>query len=64
MFIIPNVVPVFMITLATTYSGNDNVKMEESAFSDYAWVNNTNLDIYECICGIKDEARTSLDLFC
>jgi hypothetical protein len=51
-------VPVFMITLATTYSGNDNVKMEDSASSDYAWVNNTNLDIYDSINGIKDEART------
>ena len=55
-FIRPDGVPVFMVTLAAKYQGG-TVVLEDDAFSDFAWVDQSKLDEYDTIPGIADEAR-------
>ena len=59
-FIRPDGIPVFMATLATEYLGGE-VTLEEGVMA-HAWVSERQLDDYDCISGIKDEARKALTL--
>jgi 8-oxo-dGTP pyrophosphatase MutT (NUDIX family) len=59
-FIRPDGVPVFMVTLMTEYEGGE-VKLEEG-FVASAWVSEDELPKYECIPGVQDEARKALSL--
>jgi ADP-ribose pyrophosphatase YjhB (NUDIX family) len=61
-FVRPDGVPVFMTTLATTYEGGE-VKLEDGAFSEYAWSTNEQLSDYDCIPGVQEEARKAIELF-
>jgi 8-oxo-dGTP pyrophosphatase MutT (NUDIX family) len=58
-FIRPDGIPVFMVTLAAKYEGGE-VKLEEGVI-DHVWVKEQDLDKYDCIPGIQDEARQALD---
>ncbi len=62
-FVRPDGVPVFMTILATTYQGG-SVVLEEDAFTDYAWVTEPELENYDCIQGVTDEARLAIEKFC
>lgn len=59
-FVRPDNVPVFMTTLATSYLGG-TVKMEDGAFSEYAWVTTDQLAGYDCIDGVRNEAASAID---
>ncbi len=58
-FIRPDGTPVFMTTLVTEYLGG-TVVLEDEAFTDYAWVSETDLDNYDCIDGVLQEAKQAL----
>lgn len=59
-FIRPDGVPVFMATLASEYTGGD-VIIEDGAITDHAWVNKQQLDNYDCIEGVREEAVLALN---
>lgn len=58
-FIRPDGVPVFMVTLASKYIGGD-VVIEDGAISDYAWVSLSEISDYDCINGVGEEAKLAL----
>ncbi len=58
-FIRPDEVPVVMIKFASFYKGG-NILLEKNAFSDYAWVNEIEIDKYQCIDGIAEEIKTTI----
>jgi 8-oxo-dGTP pyrophosphatase MutT (NUDIX family) len=60
-FIRPDEVPVVMIKLAARYKSGE-VKLEEGSFSDYAWVNEEEIEKYDCIRGIKEEVKKAIEL--
>ena len=59
-FVRPDGVPVFMVTLMTQYEGGE-VKLEEG-IEAAVWVTAEELDNYNCISGVQDEARVALSL--
>lgn len=61
-FIRPDGIPVMMIKMATTYKSGE-VKIEEGAFDDYAWVNEEEIKNYDCIDGIKEEVTRVISLY-
>lgn len=60
-FIRPDGVPVMLIIYAAIYKDGE-VKPEPGAFTDYAWVNETEVDDYECIKGVADEVKQAIKL--
>ena len=61
-FIRPDGIPVVLVKFAAKYSSGE-VKLEENSFTDYAWVNAKNIEKYECILGIKEEVKKTINLF-
>ncbi len=61
-FVRPDEVPVIMIKFAAKYKSGD-VKLEEDSFSDFAWVNENEVDNYDCIKGIPEEIKKTIKLF-
>lgn len=61
-FIRPDGIPVFLIKFATVYKSGD-VKLEEGAFTDHAWVNLEEVQQYDCIDGVKEEVKKTIELF-
>jgi ADP-ribose pyrophosphatase YjhB (NUDIX family) len=58
-FVRPDAVPVFLAILATNYTGGD-VKLEDEAFTDSAWVKLENFGDYDTIPGLDAEAKLAL----
>lgn len=61
-FIRPDEIPVVLVKFAAQYK-NGEVKIEKDAFSDFAWVNETEILTYDCIDGIKEEIQKTITLF-
>ncbi len=61
-FIRPDGVPVVLVKFAAVYKGGE-VKLEEGAFTDYAWVNKDEVKNYSAIEGIYSEVAQTIDLF-
>ncbi len=61
-FIRPDGIPVILIKMAAKYN-NGEVKLEEGAFDDFAWVNEEEIKSYECIDGIAEEVVRTINLF-
>jgi len=61
-FIRPDETPVVLIKLAAKYKSG-NIKLEEGAFTDHAWVNHEEVDNFDCIEGIKKEIIKTINLF-
>ncbi|MGV8169496.1 MAG: nitroreductase family protein [Candidatus Nanoarchaeia archaeon] len=61
-FIRPDEVPVILVKLAAKYKSGE-VALEEGSFTDYAWVNEKEVDKYECIKGIPEEIKKTIKLF-
>ncbi len=53
-FVRPDETPVVMVKFAAKYKSGE-VKLEEGAFSDYAWVNAEEVKQYDCIEGVREE---------
>ena len=61
-FIRPDGIPVILVKFAAKYKGGD-IKLEEGAFVDHAWVNAEEVENYDCIQGIQEEVKTAIKLF-
>ena len=61
-FIRPDETPVVLVKYAAKYLSGE-VKIEEGAFTDHAWVNYEESLKLSCIDGIQEEVRQTIDLF-
>ena len=61
-FVRPDGIPVTLVKFGARYRGG-GVVLEENDFDDFAWVNGEEIDNYDCIGGIQDEVRKTIDLF-
>jgi len=61
-FIRPDETPVVLIKLAVKYK-RGKVKPEKGAFTDYAWVNEKEVENYDCIKGIPEEIAKTIKIF-
>ena len=61
-FIRPDEIPVVLVKFAAKYKSGE-IKPEEGAFSDYAWVNEEEVKNYSCIDGIVEEVAAAVRHF-
>lgn len=61
-YIRPDGIPAILVKFAAKYIGGD-VKLEEESFDDYAWVNQKEVQDYDCLMGIVEEITTAISLF-
>ncbi len=56
----PDEIPVVFVVFVATYKSGE-VKLEEGAFTDSAWVNAEEVKAYDCIEGIDQEIAGAID---
>ncbi|MBI2043821.1 NUDIX hydrolase [Candidatus Pacearchaeota archaeon] len=61
-FIRPDEVPVLLVKFAAKYKSGE-VKPEPGTFTDYAWVDSKEVDNYDCIKGIQEEVKKTIEIF-
>jgi 8-oxo-dGTP pyrophosphatase MutT (NUDIX family) len=61
-FVRPDGIPVVLVKFAARYKSGD-VKIEEGSFTDYKWVNASEVKNYDCIKGIHEEIEQTIKLF-
>ncbi len=61
-FIRPDETPVILLKFGARYKSGE-VKLEEGAFTDYAWVNAEEAKGYDCIEGIREEIAQTISAF-
>ena len=61
-FVRPDEVPVVLIRFAAKYKSGE-VKLEEHAFTDFAWVNAEEVLKYDCIDNVRDEVLAAIKHF-
>lgn len=61
-FIREDEIPVVLVKFAAEYAGGD-VVLEEGGFTDYAWVDADEVKDYDCIKGIAEEVKQTIDMF-
>ena len=61
-FVRPDETPVVLVKFAAKYK-NGEVKLEESGFSEHAWVDADEVKNYDCILGVHEEVAQTIDLF-
>jgi ADP-ribose pyrophosphatase YjhB (NUDIX family) len=61
-FIRPDGIPVILVKFAVKYLSGE-VTPEPGAFTDFAWVNGEEVEDYDCIDGVKEEMRKTINLF-
>jgi 8-oxo-dGTP pyrophosphatase MutT (NUDIX family) len=61
-FVRPDEIPVILVKFAAEYESGE-VKLEDGAFTDFAWVDEEEVKQYECIKGIPDEVIKTIELF-
>lgn len=61
-FVRPDGIPVLLVKLAARYESG-SVVLEKGSFTDHAWVNETEVERYECIQGIQEEVKQTIELF-
>ncbi len=61
-FIRPDGIPVMLMKFAVRYKSGE-VKLEQNAFTDSAWINETELENYSCIGGVPEEIRAAIRIF-
>ena len=61
-FIRPDETPVVLVKFAVKHKRGEVVP-EKGGFTDFAWVNETEIENYECIKGIKEEVRKTIKIF-
>lgn len=61
-FIRPDGIPAILVKFAARYKGGD-VVLEKDAFVDYAWVNEDEVKNFQCLKGIPEEVRITVQLF-
>lgn len=61
-FVRPDGIPVVLIKLGCKYKGGE-VKLEEDAFTDYAWVDAEEIKKYDCVINVPEEIAKTIKLF-
>lgn len=61
-FIRPDETLVVLVKFAAKYKSGE-VVLEKGAFTDFAWVNGEEIQVYDCIDGIKEEVVKTIALF-
>ena len=61
-FIRADGIPVVLVKFAAKYKSG-NVEIERGAFTHHAWVNSEEVENYDCIKGIKEEVKQTINLF-
>lgn len=61
-FVRPDEVPVVLVKFGAKYKGGD-VKLEEGAFTEYAWVSAAEAKQYPCMEGITEEIAATVEAF-
>lgn len=61
-FVRPDGIPVVLIKLAAVYKSGE-VVLEKGSFTGHIWVNEKEVDDYDCIQGIAEEVRQTVKLF-
>ncbi len=61
-FVRPDGIPVVLVKFAAQYKYGE-IKLEKGAFTDYAWVDQKEIEKYDCIKGIIDEVKETIELF-
>ncbi|MSR86103.1 NUDIX domain-containing protein [Candidatus Woesearchaeota archaeon] len=61
-FIRPDGIPVVLAKFAARYK-DGKVVLEKGSFTDHAWVDASEIEGYDCIAGIAQEVRETIDLF-
>ncbi len=61
-FVRPDGIPVFMVVMTAEYTTGD-VRLEEAAFTDFAWVNSSEISNYDCIDSVPDDAKRVLEAY-
>jgi 8-oxo-dGTP pyrophosphatase MutT (NUDIX family) len=61
-FVRPDGIPVVLVKFAAEYEGGE-VKLQVGDFTDHAWVDGKEVERYDCIEGIKEEVRETIDIF-
>lgn len=61
-FVRPDGIPVCLVKFAAKYKGGI-VKLEKGSFDDYAWVNEKEVESYECIDGVREEIKKTIKIF-
>ena len=60
-FVRPDGIPVIMVKFAAKYKSGA-VVLEEGGFTDHAWVNAEEVKKFDCILGVKEEIRKTIEL--
>jgi 8-oxo-dGTP pyrophosphatase MutT (NUDIX family) len=61
-FVRPDGIPVILVKFAARYKSGE-VRLNPHDFSDFAWVNEEEIEKYDYIKGIKDEIRKTIEIF-
>lgn len=61
-FVRPDGIPVILVKYAAKYKSGE-VKIEEGAFTDFKWVDSKEIENYDCIEGVKEEIKKTINLF-
>ncbi len=61
-FVRPDGIPVVLVNFATRYKSGE-VRPEEGAFTDHAWVNAEEIKGYDCIQGVEEEVAETVNIF-
>ena len=61
-FVRPDGIPVILVKFAARYS-RGNVTLNPHDFSDFAWVNEKEVEKYDYIKGIDEEIRNTINIF-
>src|SRR3989338_4245469 len=61
-FVRPDGIPVVLVKFAARYLSG-MVSLESGSFVDHAWVNIEEVAKYNCILGIPEEIKTTIELF-
>ncbi len=61
-YIRPDGVPAMMLKFTMKYKSGE-VKIEDGAITDHAWVNAEEIKQYDCISGIQEEVAYAISLF-
>jgi 8-oxo-dGTP pyrophosphatase MutT (NUDIX family) len=61
-FVRPDETPVVLLKFGVEYDSGE-VKPEENAFTEHAWVNSEEVESYDCIEGVAEEVKTTINIF-
>ena len=61
-FVRPDGIPVALVKFAMLH-GSGKVRLKEGVFDKYAWVNEKDVDKYDCIEGVTEKIKKAIAIF-